>query len=685
MIALRGRPGRLALAVATLLLLVVALLFDWNWFRAPLERYVSRKTERVFRIADLDVRLGLTPTIRMRDVYFGNADWGSEEAMAKIEVLEFSVSLRDLPDRILIPRVALTRPDLLMERSPDDRRNWTLADPSEDASPSRLRISTLSVDQGRLRYIDRKMPFEIDVQASTFDPHKEPEVRDANAPAVNDRYAARYAFKGRYRDAAFSGDALTGEVLSFQQSGVPFPIRGRLDAGATRLEVEGTVADAAKISGIDVQLKIKGETLANLYPFLRLPLPASPPYQLAGRLVLEGDRYAIDDLSGRIGSTDVTGSGAYVDREPRPLLTARLRSKLLDMADLGPLVGVQTQATGGKPAASQSATRNRPAAAQAQRRADPDHVLPSGTFEGSRLQQIDADVTLEAGRLKVPQALPLESLRAALKLEGGLLRIDPLDFGFAGGAIASRITLDARQPVLRTELHTTLRGVRIDRLMPRNEAVASAAGRLGAVIDLRGTGNSIAQAAAKADGRVTAAVSGGELSNLLDAVSGLNGGKVLQLLVGGDRRIPVNCGGLVADIRGGRGRTSTFVVDTEQTQILGDGGFDLGRERFEFVVTPKPKRMGILSLRTPIRVYGSFKNPEFEVQKGPLVARAGGALALAAVAPLAALLPLIETGPGETTRCASLDRQVAPALDQAQRPSARPSRSRGSDTGRRRQ
>ncbi|MBS0339223.1 MAG: AsmA family protein, partial [Proteobacteria bacterium] len=77
-----------------LLLLVALALFDWNWVRPPIERYISQKTQREFRMADLHVRLGLTPTIRMRGVYFGNADWSKEDKpMAKVEQIEFSVSL----------------------------------------------------------------------------------------------------------------------------------------------------------------------------------------------------------------------------------------------------------------------------------------------------------------------------------------------------------------------------------------------------------------------------------------------------------------------------------------------------------------------------------------------------------------------------------------------------------------
>ena len=658
------RRHPVALTVLAALVLLV-LLFDWNWFRHPLERYISQKTQREFTISDLHVTLGLTPTIRMRDLYFGNAPWSKEPAMARARELEFSVSLRDLPEKILVPRVALTEPDLLFEQLADDRRNWILSDPG-DKSPSKLRISTLSVDKGHLRYTDAGVPFALDIHASTFDPGKQAQVKDADAKPQNNRYSTRYDFAGTYRDAKFKGNALTGEVLSFQESGVPFPLKGELDAGTTQLAVEGTIADAANISGIDTRLRIQGRTLANLYPFLLLPLPATPPYKLEGHLVLKGNRYSLDDIVGQIGSTDVRGNGAYVDREPRPLLTASLHSKLLDIADLGPLVGVQTKDTGGKPAASQGQTADRPAAKTQEKAVDPNHILPTGSFDGSRLQKIDADVDLEAAQLKAPTSLPLESLKASLHLHDAVMKLTPLDFGFAGGTIASQWTLDARKPLISTEAQVDFRGIQVGKLVPASaEKIAQGAGTLGARIKIKGTGNSIADAAAKADGELSAAIANGRISNLIDAASGLNGGKVLSLLAGGDKTIAVNCGGLAFDIRQGQGTARLFVVDTEQTQILGTGGFDLAHETFDMRIEPKPKRPGILSLRTPVRVFGSFKDPDFSLEKGPMLARAGGAIALAIVAPITAVLPLIETGPGENTNCARVRTEAGTAERQA--------------------
>jgi hypothetical protein len=53
-------------------------------------------------------------------------------------------------------------------------------------------------------------------------------------------------------------------------------------------------------------------------------------------------------------------------------------------------------------------------------------------------------------------------------------------------------------------------------------------------------------------------------------------------------------------------------------------------------------------------VRGSFSKPDVSVDKGVLAMKAGGAAALAVVAPIAALLPLVNTGPGQDSECGKL-------------------------------
>jgi len=82
----------------------------------------------------------------------------------------------------------------------------------------------------------------------------------------------------------------------------------------------------------------------------------------------------------------------------------------------------------------------------------------------------------------------------------------------------------------------------------------------------------------------------------------------------------------------------------------------------------------ILSLRSPLYVKGTLKNPDVGVQPGPLILRGGGALALGVLAaPVAALLPLVATSKGEPDNtCATVLEQMRGASKA--RPAALPSK-----------
>ncbi len=136
----------------------------------------------------------------------------------------------------------------------------------------------------------------------------------------------------------------------------------------------------------------------------------------------------------------------------------------------------------------------------------------------------------------------------------------------------------------------------------------------------QGHGHSIADAAAKADGRIAATVVNGRISNLLDAASGLNGGKVLALLLGGDKDIVIRCGGVNFDVADGRGKSTLFVIDTEQTQVLGSGSFDLAHERFDLhgeAQAQGGRPANAAHRRRGAAALSSFKPPAIGDREGP--------------------------------------------------------------------
>jgi uncharacterized protein involved in outer membrane biogenesis len=102
-----------------------------------------------------------------------------------------------------------------------------------------------------------------------------------------------------------------------------------------------------------------------------------------------------------------------------------------------------------------------------------------------------------------------------------------------------------------------------------------------------------------------------------------------------------------------------FVVDTDEAVILADGTINLANEQMDLTLRPRTKGLRIISLRAPLHVRGAFSKPDVSVDKGVLALKAGGAIALGLAAPLAALLPLVNAGPGEQSPCAALLKEAA--------------------------
>ena len=85
-----------------------------------------------------------------------------------------------------------------------------------------------------------------------------------------------------------------------------------------------------------------------------------------------------------------------------------------------------------------------------------------------------------------------------------------------------------------------------------------------------------------------------------------------------------------------------------------NGAVNLASEKIDLTLKPQTKGLRIISLRAPIYVRGSLKQPDVDIDKGVIAMRAGGALALGALAAPAALVPLISAGGEGENQCATL-------------------------------
>jgi len=130
--------------------------------------------------------------------------------------------------------------------------------------------------------------------------------------------------------------------------------------------------------------------------------------------------------------------------------------------------------------------------------------------------------------------------------------------------------------------------------------------------------------------------------------------RAAQLLLKGDEKAAIRC--VVADFvaEDGRLAAKTLVIDTDAEKIVGGGNIDFAKERYDLTLNAESKRPSLLALRGPIVVDGSFSAPQVHPAVGPLAARIASSVALGALNPLAALLPLIDTGGSKDADCRGL-------------------------------
>ncbi|MGH8666467.1 MAG: AsmA family protein, partial [Burkholderiales bacterium] len=424
----------------------------------------------------------------------------------------------------------------------------------------------------------------------------------------------------------------TAALLSLRnvEQAVPLAVKGTL--GDTQVAVDGEIRGLVTFEGVNLRYDVRGASLALVGPYFGVPLPETPKFSAAGMLTREGNTWHTTDLEGRMGKSDVAGTVTVVTGGERPRLEADLVSKLLDLADLGPLIGASNR------------SRYKPTSK------DVKMLLPARQLEFGALGKLDAHVQVRAKQVVRVADWPFDNFRADFRLENREIVLDPIEFGMASGKLAGRVTLDARQQPANAVLAARMSGVRVAEIAPDKAAVGEAAGTLSGRIELKGRGNSVSAVLGGADGRLTLLLAEGNVPGLLPALIDLDGARVLANLVGRNPE-SVRCSAIDITIAEGIATPNVAVVETDTTVLSLSGRLDLETEQIDMKLTQAPKKPSFLSLRTPIVVGGTLANPDLGPAPAPLAARGAAALLLGLINPLAAVFALVETGPGEDGTC----------------------------------
>ena len=623
-------------------IVVLALyLFPWDALRGPINRYVSEKLGRRFEITQrLTVRLGRITTVRLDGIEIANPDWARDAYLLKATTVEFDISLLPLmTGKMVLPQIKLTNPKLGLQVEPDGRRTWVL---SRDTSNKGVfpEIGTVTVDQGSVSYFAKAQEADIAVQFSL-------------APEVGNDLPLSYKATGRWRNGSFLANGRTGGVLEFSRNTQQmFPVEINVTAGQTSLEAKGSITDLANFAGVEAKFNLQGRNLDELYRLLGVVLPSTPPFKLRGKLDKKNKVWSVTALQGRLGKSDLSGELSFDQTLAIPLLAGKVQSKVMDFADLGPVIGIVPTVTL-MPKSTVSASPGKKTSATVAGTVS-SKILPRTPLDITKIKSMNADVTYTALDIQHVRELPLDKGSVHVKLNAGVLLLEPISLGVASGTVAGTIRIDANVSPAAINTRLDVRSLQLNQLFPAIKTTKTGLGKISGQFDLKGTGNSVAQMLGSASGDAAILMGKGEISNILLEFIGLDGGEVIKFLLRGDNNVQLRCAAAAFDVKNGLMTSRAIVLDTSDTVVTGQGQISLADENLDIVLKPQPKDMSILSLRSPLKIGGTFADMSAGPDKSALAGRAGLALVLGAINPLLALAATIETGPGEDADCAAV-------------------------------
>ena len=701
--------GILAATIAILfgVLLVVLLTWDWDRSRPWLNDKVSLAIARDFQIRG-HISVGWHrepgqhgwrsfvpwPRFTANDVVIKNPAWAQKPDFAAIEQIHFDMNLLPLfGKQIDIPTIALVNPSVDLERMADGRVNWILKTKSDQSSKWHVNIDEIAFAAGQISLEDqiKKINAHAEIRpvgsaielgklldksthAATAHAASAPvasapaaTVPAATVPAADTAavasakpspYGFAFTVAGTHDKFPLHGSGQFGGVLSLVDTSKPFPLQADLHVGDNHIVVLGTITDPAKVGALDVQLQLASNSMAHLYGLTGITLPETPPFRTRGHLtgtLHKGQSvFNYEKFTGHVGSSDLAGSLRYETGGVRPKLSGDLRSEKLLFTDLAPLIGAHT--------AKDSAQGSHPEVKEI-----PGHAIPATRFRTERWKTMDADVKFVGKQIIRDAALPVNDMSTHLKMDDGVLSMNPLKFGVAGGTLSGNIQLNGRATPLRGKFSLAARGMRLKQLFPTFEPMQTSFGQVNGDADLSAVGNDPAALASTLDGEIKLLLNDGAISNALLEKAGLNVANIVMAKLFGDKTVKINCAAADFVVQKGVLDSRVFALDTTDALINVDGTVNLGTEALDLNVFPHTKGFRIFSLRSPLYVKGTFKQPHVGVAVGPLAARGAAAVGLGLLNPFAALAALIVPSNNSASPCPAIIADASKSLRPAPR------------------
>lgn len=491
--------------------------------------------------------------------------------------------------------------------------------------PGRLLAPLVRIRDGE---ITLEEPKEDETQAA-FNPQKYMNAIDAENVSIQftrngkPRTVTIVKAKGSFLDGTVSAEAVSGK---------------------NRITFDGLQRDWG--GALKGRVTASGQNLKDLADIAGAAAPDSPPFNIKGALSVQAQTWSVEDLSGTMGDSDLSGLVRINLSQKKPLLTIALKSSKLDFDDLGVVFGIPIGTGKGETVNDEQKL----AKAEFEKSG---RLIPNARIDFTRLGAVNADIDFVAAKVvDAPVGITALSLK-------GELRDSILDFERAvvksgAGDLDAKIHLDARKDPATTKATGTLANVAISKLAPNNLIRGTLNGRFA----LTFTGSGFREAAATSTGEAGLWSGDSELSKFATEGAGLDIGEIALLFLTEDKHkpefIPSRC--LAANIafKNGQATLQPAIIENKDSLVAATGGVNLKTEAMDIQIFARPHDVSVGTVSGDIKLGGTLRNPTFEALNEETLVQAAASALLSSITGALALLPFIQTGGEPDAPCATL-------------------------------
>lgn len=531
-------------------------------------------------IESLRIRPGLATTIEIRGLRLANIPGGSAPDMARLERASATIALLPLLRGEIVLREATAEGlSLLLERDAARRRNWRLrGDAAGPAAPP----AAAPPDRGGLPLIGaiRLSRGEV-VYRTAGGAALRSTIASATLAAAAADQPLRLSAEGACNDVPIRLEGTLGTPAQLRAGRTPFPVALRASAGEAVLTLDGVTADPLNADRLEGRLSFTAPRLGLILAMAGVADTLPAALEIAGQAHRAGDLWR---LSGATGTLDGAGLSLALaeltegaDGRPDAIAVEADLARL----DMNRLLGAAGRDT-------PEADADLPLRAFAA----PDPVvrlrLSAEEFAYARFRGREGRLVAAI----LPGRVELASLAVTAfggRIEGQAL----LEAHEAGGRITAEASLGGG------ELETLRRAFGLRPLPLR--------GRLDIRAVVSAEGATLNTAARRAAIAAVLAMRGGAVAREVVEMASTDIRALFRTARG---TTPLTCLLAVTSIRAGRGEVAPLRLRAATGTISGLAGFDLDRRRLDLVIGSERASTSGFALDIPVRISGSFADPD---------------------------------------------------------------------------